>query len=472
MKKNLFYLFALICSMSLFTACSDDDDDTGWMVYQEPTEFAADKATFTVNGTEVEVQEKYPLKLTATSATAGKLVIGYTGSGNNVHIGLNYEMDVTLVKDGQGYKVLGEKEYKPGYMLKVEGRVEGEKMTMALTTSGYASIAGDYSLSSGKLEATYNSAAVVAGMLTQPSINLATSSATAGTLTLNSIIPGAGAFNADGTFEAYVTIPVTLTISDNVYAIKGELKGDKAYSASTINVEGQVLDGKMTMAITHKMASDVVGDWKVKMASDKAAEVVFNFHTAAGKTTFSDDLMNLVAADPAIGQIIKKDMTDQELSSVVGGLLATYVPNLNGIKLTETGGVTLSFTVLGSTEPTEISGLLNYIIKDGKFSLVPDMGALMGMMSATKAYNPGGILSGDGIPFDFKVQNSNLTLSVTQDVPLGLLPIVQMLVIPSLAGAGVIDEATTAMINTILSEVTTILSTEGTTLEVGIVMAK
>lgn len=27
MKKNLFYLFALICSMSLFTACSDDDEE-------------------------------------------------------------------------------------------------------------------------------------------------------------------------------------------------------------------------------------------------------------------------------------------------------------------------------------------------------------------------------------------------------------------------------------------------------------
>lgn len=27
MKKNLFYLFALVCAMSLFTACSDDDDD-------------------------------------------------------------------------------------------------------------------------------------------------------------------------------------------------------------------------------------------------------------------------------------------------------------------------------------------------------------------------------------------------------------------------------------------------------------
>ena len=26
MKKNLFYLFALVCSLSLFTACSDDDE--------------------------------------------------------------------------------------------------------------------------------------------------------------------------------------------------------------------------------------------------------------------------------------------------------------------------------------------------------------------------------------------------------------------------------------------------------------
>lgn len=29
MKKNLFFLFALICSVSLFTACSDDDDNKG-----------------------------------------------------------------------------------------------------------------------------------------------------------------------------------------------------------------------------------------------------------------------------------------------------------------------------------------------------------------------------------------------------------------------------------------------------------
>lgn len=30
MKKKLLYLFALICSMSMFTACSDDDDKPNW----------------------------------------------------------------------------------------------------------------------------------------------------------------------------------------------------------------------------------------------------------------------------------------------------------------------------------------------------------------------------------------------------------------------------------------------------------
>lgn len=473
MKKNLFYLFALICSMSLFTACSDDDEeDTGWIVYQDPTEFAAENATFTVNGTPVAVQEEYPLKLTATSATTGKLVIGYTGSSTGVYIDTNYEMDVTLVKDGLGYKVLGEKEYKAGYMLKVEGRVEGTKMTMALTTSGYASISGEYSVLSKNLTATFNSAAVEVAGLSQPSVKLSTTSATAGTLRLNAIIPGAGAFT-NGSFDAYVDVPITLTISDDTYSFKGELKGNDTYSASTITVDGQVLNGKMTLAITHKMASDAVGDWKVKMANAQQAEVVFNFHTADGKTEFSDELMALVAnaGNPAIAAIIKKEMTDAELSGVVKTLLSTYVPNLNGINFTETGDVTLKFTTLGATEPTEIAGMLNFIIKDGAISLVPNMGALMGMMSTnTKAYNPNGILSGDGIPFNFKVENGDLTLSIAKDVPMGLLPIVQGLILPMLGE--MIDAPTMQMINVILTDVTTILSKEGTTLEVGIVMTK
>ncbi len=34
MKKNLFYyLFAVICSVALFTSCSDDDDALNFLLY-------------------------------------------------------------------------------------------------------------------------------------------------------------------------------------------------------------------------------------------------------------------------------------------------------------------------------------------------------------------------------------------------------------------------------------------------------
>lgn len=51
MKKNLFYVFALICSMSLFTACSDDDDETWKEIPTEEIDVASGNATVNINGT-------------------------------------------------------------------------------------------------------------------------------------------------------------------------------------------------------------------------------------------------------------------------------------------------------------------------------------------------------------------------------------------------------------------------------------
>lgn len=53
MKKNLFYLFALICSMSLFTACSDDDDapDYSKVIESEIAGNYKGSLTVTVEGT-------------------------------------------------------------------------------------------------------------------------------------------------------------------------------------------------------------------------------------------------------------------------------------------------------------------------------------------------------------------------------------------------------------------------------------
>lgn len=74
MKKNLFYLFALICSMSLFTACSDDDDDK--VVCPVPqTEFTvATGLNLTYNGGTM-LGKKVTFTPDASDATKATLVL-------------------------------------------------------------------------------------------------------------------------------------------------------------------------------------------------------------------------------------------------------------------------------------------------------------------------------------------------------------------------------------------------------------
>ncbi len=70
MKKNLFYLFALICSMSLFTACSDDDDpDYSKVIEEEIAGNYKGTLTVTVEGTTMP-SEPQKIKIEKASPSA------------------------------------------------------------------------------------------------------------------------------------------------------------------------------------------------------------------------------------------------------------------------------------------------------------------------------------------------------------------------------------------------------------------
>lgn len=420
MKKNLFYLFALICSMSLFTACSDDDEDTGWMVYQQPTEFAEAKLQVVTDGTE---QIGHPVTFAATSANAGTLTFKKI-----VNVANDFTMDVAIKKTTDGYEITGEKEREAGYLVSVKGAVSSEKMYLEVTTSGYATLSGNYS--SETLALTINGLAV--DMATSAStIALKATSADKINVTLESVVPGV--FVNDGGFDAgYVIEGVSLSkdADKNTYSFKGAGK----YGEATISVEGSVSQqGILTLSVGVNIESPIVGKWSMKM-NGAVADVIAVVTTPEQKIVLPDNIYQYVPAE--LQQMITQTMTDQQIMGLAKGFLGQYATYLKSIEFKANGEVDIVYANIGDPTEVKLSGWINYIVKDNQLCIAPNLARIMGMLipSNTKSYDPNTLLNGGPIPFDYTINGSALAVSVNETVvgPLvsfvnGLLPLIEMM---------------------------------------------
>lgn len=100
MKKNLFYLFALICSMSLFTACSDDDDPA-WTKIPSQT-ISAENLSLTTN---TQSNPNASVKLAMSDEQNGILTLSKAIRGLD-----EVEVNVTVTEQVDGsFKFQGEK---------------------------------------------------------------------------------------------------------------------------------------------------------------------------------------------------------------------------------------------------------------------------------------------------------------------------------------------------------------------------
>lgn len=133
MKKNLFYLFALICSMSLFTACSDDDKpEVPPTVEDIVAEYAGDDLKLTVAGAETATDAKIEL---AKGESADKVTIILR---NIVPGAEEFKVpDATFAaqtKSLYASKLTGEvSDDVTGYNVKVEGTVDEKVLTANIT---------------------------------------------------------------------------------------------------------------------------------------------------------------------------------------------------------------------------------------------------------------------------------------------------------------------------------------------------
>lgn len=159
MKKSLFYLFALICSASLFTACSDDDEDMGWK--QIPSDIPSENVTLDLNGLTVPgATAQLEIKTAETGVLTLKNLL-YNRESVEVNVNVkkvaegSYDFDGKANLDG-ATKATATPDL--GLTVTVTGNVTGEKkgdvtssfyedakLKVNVTTSGWGTISNVYS---------------------------------------------------------------------------------------------------------------------------------------------------------------------------------------------------------------------------------------------------------------------------------------------------------------------------------------
>ena len=272
MKKNLFYyLFAVICSVTLFTACSDDEEDTTW---QQIPEITNDNVTLKLNNT------------TPAGATATLDII----NGENAKVTLvnaiygyaSVPVNVTMEKKNDtSYSFSGTTDLEAARMaasnsplkVTVSGTVDTTgKMTVDVVTSGWAAVSGVYANDSlmitfdGK---SHNNGSDYAVTL------IAKENGSAATLVFKKIVNVALDVEADvtldngkisGTAEPLLGYTITITGSvdngkltlDLVSSGYGTIAGSYSASGNVIKFSGNALtNGSVAISVVSETEAQV-----------------------------------------------------------------------------------------------------------------------------------------------------------------------------------------------------------------------
>lgn len=146
MKKSLFYLFALICSASMFTACSDDDEDMGWK--EIPSDIAAENVTLDLNGLTVPgATAQLEIKTAETGVLTLKNLL-YNRESVEVNVNVNkvsegsYDFEGIANLDGA---TKAHADIDLGLTVNVSGNVLKEgKLKVNVTTAGWGTLSNVY----------------------------------------------------------------------------------------------------------------------------------------------------------------------------------------------------------------------------------------------------------------------------------------------------------------------------------------
>ena len=138
MKKNLFFVFTMLCALNFFTASSDDDDnktDDGWKAISAT--YTAETLKLPMSGTEVADQS---VKVDASSAEQATITLANLIPGE-----AEVKIEAKMVKTGESYALEGSNT-NDLRTVSAKGTVEAGVLTLDATLKITAPIAGTWKL--------------------------------------------------------------------------------------------------------------------------------------------------------------------------------------------------------------------------------------------------------------------------------------------------------------------------------------
>lgn len=284
MKKNFFYyLFAVICSVTLFTACSDDDEDTTW---QQIPEITNDNVTLKLNNT------------TLVGATATLDII----NGENAKVTLinaiygHASVPVNVImekKNDTSYNFSGTTDLEAARMeasnsplkITVSGTVDTTgKMTIDVATSGWAAVSGVYANDS--LAITFDGKSHNNGSDYAVTL-IAKENGSAATLVFKKIINVALNVEADVTLDNGKISGTVEPKLGYTITINGSVDNNGKLTLNLVSSGYGTIDASYSAkgnAITYNDKELTSGSVSIKVLSEKTAQVTLNGMLVGGRT--------------------------------------------------------------------------------------------------------------------------------------------------------------------------------------------
>ncbi|MGM9758693.1 MAG: hypothetical protein ACI30I_01085 [Parabacteroides sp.] len=188
---------------------------------------------------------------------------------------------------------------------------------------------------------------VLLGDVTLPlgnkTVEVAASSATQASVTLNNVVPEA----------ATLTLTATLQEADGVVSLTGEATAGECI----VRVNGTFENGKLTLVVNRQITSPVAGEWKVRMTPNGASAMAAVYAV-------------LVTGNAQL------DALSAMAGPLVGGLIASKVEYVKS-SLTENGVMGVAWKSRASDQPVDLSAFtealsLQYCTKEGRLLIAID----------------------------------------------------------------------------------------------------